>query len=188
MNKKVLKVMIALTVAFLLGYYVLKIFFPEQFVMAISNENIIAFGKFIDKRLWLNIILNTITAFITYWLYTCACCKKVRLGWKISFIILIASVGFQFIYYYVDTSLFSTLTILFMLALPAMVKADSLNVAIVFGTHYLSQWLSLKIRNLPMLLTNINYATIFLMTLECYFWLLLFYFYNNYRSKKQCVK
>ena len=183
MNKKVIKTMIALTMTFLLGFYILKIFFPEQFVMAITNEHIVAFGKFVDEHLWFHIILGTITSFITYWLYTCACCGKTRLGWKVCLIILCAAIGLQIIYYFVDTSIFTPLSISFMLLLPAFIKADARSIAIVFSTHYIAQWLSLKIRDLPTLLTNVNYATIFLMTVECYFWLLLFYFYNSYRRK-----
>ena len=52
MNKKVLKTMIALVIVFLLACYILKIFFPEQFVMSIENEKLIAIGNYIDNNAW----------------------------------------------------------------------------------------------------------------------------------------
>ena len=184
MNKKVLKTMIALTVAFLLGFYVLKIFFPEQFVMVITNENIVSFGKYVDEHLWLHIILGTITSFITYWLYTCACCKKVKLGWKMNLFILAVAIVIQILYYFVDSTVFTPLSTASMIFIPAIAGGSAKTIAIIYTVHGMSQWLSTRIRNLPFLLTNVNYATIFLMTLECYFWLLLFYFHNNYKRSK----
>ena len=182
MNKKVIKTMIALVIAFLLGYYVLKIFFPEQFVMTITNEHIVAFGEFVDEHLWLHIILGTITSFITYWLYTCACCCKSRLGWKNCLIILSVCVAVQIIYYFVDNSVFTPLSTATMLLIPAFIGAKAKCIAVVFSIHGMSQWLSTRIRNLPFMLTNVNYATILLLGLECYFWLLLCYLHNNYKG------
>ena len=182
MNKKVLKTMITLVIALLLGFYVLKIFFPEQFVMSITNEHIVAFGKFVDEHLWIHIILGTITSFITYWLYTCACYKKTRLGWKACLSILCICISIQIIYYFIDSTVFTPLSTALMLIVPAFIGADGKHIAVVFSIHGMSQWLSTRIRNLPFMLTNINYATIFLMGIESYFWLLLCYFYNNYKE------
>ena len=46
MNKKVFISMLILSISFLLGLYVFKIFFPQEFMMSIQNERIIAKGKF----------------------------------------------------------------------------------------------------------------------------------------------
>ena len=90
MNKKVLRTMITLVVVFLVALYVLKIFFPEQFVMAIQNEQFIAVGNFIDQRQWLTLVLTGITTFIVMYLYLCAVTKKWRLKLKeILFLIII---------------------------------------------------------------------------------------------------
>ena len=183
MNRKVIKAMLVLVIAFLLGFYILKIFFPEQFVMTITNEHIVTFGKFVDEHLWLHIILGTITSFITYWLYTCACCCKYRLGWKTCLVLLGICILVQIIYYFIDSTVFTPLSTAIMLLIPAFLGAKSKCIALVFSIHGMSQWLSTRIRNLPLLLTNVNYATIFLMTIECYFWLLLCYFHNNYKGE-----
>ena len=82
MYKKILKTMIALVIIFLLALYVLKIFFPEQFIIVIENNALIIIGNFIDKYWILNELVAIITSFITYWLYLGAVTKKWCLNWK----------------------------------------------------------------------------------------------------------
>lgn len=183
MNKKVLKTMITLVVVFLVALYVLKIFFPEQFVMAIQNEKIVEFGKLVDNNLWLHIILGTITSFATYWLYMSAINSTYKLGWKICLTMLVTSFLTQIIYYFVDYDVGNAIGSIAMVCLPAFRDVSSRRVALVFGIHYIAQFLSLKIRNLPVLLTNINYASIFLMMCEAYFWLILLCLYFNYKKE-----
>ena len=82
-----------------------------------------------------------------------------------------------------NSTLASGISIISMIAIPAISNAKLKDIATVFSIHYLSQLLSTLIRGLPFLLTNINYATILLMGLECYFWLLLFYLYFNLKGE-----
>lgn len=183
MNKKVYRSMIALVVIFLCGLYILKGLFPERFIMIIENKNLILIGEFVDNNLWLHIILACITSFITYWLYFGAVLRKWVLCWRELLAILITIIVTQILYSFDETySLASGIAIISMLLIPCMDGAALKDVAIVFSVHYMSQLLSTLIRNLPLLLTNINYATILLMGIESYFWLLLFYLYFN--SKK----
>lgn len=183
MNKKVLKTMIALIVIFLCALYVLKIFFPEQFIMVIENKQLIKIGAYVDEHLWLHIILACITSFITYWLYLCAVTRKWYLNWKELIAVLVTIAITQTLYSFDATvSLASGISIISMLLIPVFSKANLRDTAIVFSVHYLSQLLSTLIRSLPLLLTNVNYATTLLMGLESYFWLLLFYLYFNFKK------
>lgn len=183
MNKKVLRTMITLVVVFLIALYVLKIFFPEQFVMAIENEKLVEIGQYIDAHKWLLIACAVITSFITYWLYLCATLNKWKLNWKEIVAILIAILIVQITYEF-DATLSSGLSIISMFIIPMIFNAQLKNVAITFSIHYMSQLLSTLIRNLPLLLTNINTITIILFGAECYLWLLLLYFYFNYKKEK----
>ena len=181
MNKKVLKVMIGLVIAFLVSDYILKFFFPEEFIMMIENERIVEIGAFIDARPWLLEICDIITAFITYWLYLCAVTQKTYLTFKES-ICVIAAIIISHIIYFIDPTLYAGVSVAFMIILPAISNARLRPVAIVFTIHSLAQKLATSIRGLPALLTNVNYATVFLMILECYFWLLLFYLIYNIKE------
>ena len=180
MNKKVLKTMVALVMIFLCAFYVLKIFFPEQFIMVIENEHLVKVGAYVDTHLWLYIMVSSVTSFITYWMYLCAVNKKWYLNWKELVAVLVVIAVTQTLYSFESTiNLASGICIIAMICLPLIGGAKLKDVALVFSFNYLAQLLSTLIRSLPMLLTNVNFMTIFLMTLEQYFWLLLFYLYGN---------
>lgn len=174
--------MITLVVIFLVGLYILKIFFPQEFIMVIENQHLIDIGNFIDNNIWLYEICCIITSFITYWLYFCAVLRKWKLNLQeilITFIVIITT----HIVYEFDVVVSSCLSVISMILIPLYFKSKYSDVAIVFSIHYLSQSLSISIRSLPSLLTNVNFINMFLMTIECYFWLLLFYLYFNFKKE-----
>ena len=184
MNKKVLKVMIGLVIAFLISNYILKFFFPKEFVMLIENERIVEIGTFIGERPWLQEFCDIILTFITYWLYIGATTQKPSLTCK-EFLYVALAIAITHTAYYFDADLCAGLSVAFMIIIPALSDARLRPVAVVFSIHSLSQKLATSIRSLPMLLTNVNYITIVLMTLECYFWLLLVYLLYNLKKEEK---
>lgn len=182
MNKKVFKTMIALVVIFLACLYVLKIFMPEQFVLSVENEIIITIGTYIDNNDWAFYIFGILTSFITYWLYLCAVCRRWYLKWYeilTVFVVIGGSIGLSLW----DTNVYSAYSVITFIVLPVIFKSDLKTVATVFTIHSLSQTMSLTIRNLPMYITSPNSLTMFIMTFDCYLWLLLLYFYYNYKKE-----
>lgn len=182
MNRKVFISMLILCISFLIGLYILKIFFPQEFMLNIQNENLVKIGKYIDDNIWIRYIVAGITAFITYWLFMCACKRKLYLNWKeilivIGFIVAIRLIGLW------DNEVATHISICSFFLIPLICKFDLKIATCIYAFHGLAQILSLKIRNLPMYLTQINYATIFLLGIESYFWLLLFYIIFNYKKE-----
>lgn len=182
MNKKVLKVMIALVAVFLIALYVVKIFYPQQFVMTVSNEKLIVIGQYIDSHLWLRYLCAGLTSFITYSLYCCACSRRWFLKWY-EYSIIIAVIITARLINFVDTNIATALSISAFLFLPAIMNGNIKISALVYSFHCLAQCLSLSIRNLPIYLTTTNYLTVFLLGIESYLWLILFYFVFNYRKE-----
>lgn len=182
MNRKVFKAMIALVVIFLACLYVLKIFMPEQFVLSVENEVIITIGTYIDNNEWAYYLFGILTSFITYWLYLCAVCRRWYLKWYEILTVLVViggSIGLSLW----DTNVYSAYSVITFIVLPVIFKSDLKTVATVFTIHSLSQTMSLTIRNLPMYITSPNSLTMFIMTFDCYLWLLLLYFYYNYKKE-----
>src|SRR5699024_11955285 len=60
---------ISLVVIFLIACYVLKIFFPEQFVLSVENETIITIGNYIDNNKWASIIYGIIIGCVFDYFY-----------------------------------------------------------------------------------------------------------------------
>lgn len=180
-NKRLYISMLILTIVFLIFMYVVKIWYPEQFVMAIENERIVKIGEYIDNHKWLYYICCGIPAFITYWLYLCAVSHRLYLKWYECLYICITIVGLRILNCY-DTTISNILSWSSFVFLPALCKGQMKECGIVFTTHTLAQGLSIRIRNLPIYFTNINYLTSILMTIECYLWLILMYIIFNIKG------
>ena len=186
MNKKVFKTMIALVVIFLCACYVLKIFFPEQFVLAIENGAFIKIGTYINAHTWADYVFGICTSFITYWFYLCAVCKRWYLKWWECLIVL-AVVGANIGLSFVDINIYSSFSVATFVILPFIFKSELKNVAIAFPIHSFSQTLTLTIRNFPVYMTHINSFSIYLVGIESFLWLVLLYLAFNYKDKKKEV-
>lgn len=183
MNKRVFVSMIVLVVAFLFGMYILKFFFPEQFLFAIENETIIEIGNYIDSHAWAYYIVGIATSFLTYWLYLCAVCGKRKLSIK-EMAVVLAVIGISIGISFLDEAAVSIVSYISLIALPVLFGCRNIKaLAIVFGVHILAQYLSLQIRDLPLFMEQTNTFIFLLMTAECYFWLILFYIIYNYKSE-----
>lgn len=176
--------MLVLSIVFLVGMYVLKIFFPQEFMMTIQNERLIIIGTFIDNHKWLYYICCGVTAFITYYLYCCAVSHRLRLKWYEVLYIIGTIVIVRLISFYDSSwSIVSWISFAF---LPALCKGDMKTCGLVFSVHAISQGLSIGIRNLPIYFTNnLNFVTTMLVGFESYLWLLLMYIIFNYKKKEK---
>lgn len=176
--------MLVLVVAFLGAMYVGKILFPQDFVMLIENERLVAIGRFIDNHPLIYYICCIATSFITYWLYCCAVSHRKFLNWKECLLIAICLVVNRLISF-VDESIATHISIALFFILPTITKGNLKDCAIVYSVHGLSQALALSIREFPMYFTNdLTFVSGLLMTLDCYLWLVLFYMLNNYEKEK----
>lgn len=184
MNKKVLKTMIALVVVFLVAMYVLKMFFPEEFVMAIENEVLINIGKYVDNNAWAYYLFGVITSFVTYCLYCSAICKKWVLKWY-EYLIILVTIAINITLNKYAPDFYYHFNICSMIILPYIFGGKLKEVCVVYGIHGLSQILSLGIRNLPLYMKNINTLTLYAVGFESYLWLFLFYLFFNYKKEER---
>lgn len=182
MNKKVFISMLILILVFLVAMYILKIFFPQEFMMSIQDQKLIAIGTFIDNNIWLKYVFGAFTAFLTYYLYCCACKHCLFLKWYEVLYIVLTIILCRFINFY-DPTIATAISHASFLYLPALMNGSLKTSAIVYTTHLIAQSLSLTIRNLPLYLKSINSITLFVFGIESYLWLLLFYIVFNYKKK-----
>lgn len=184
MNKRVYVSMLSLVIIFLVGLYIAKIFFPQEFVMAIQNEKIVAIGSFIDSHTVIYYICCGVTSFLTYWLYCCAVCKRKCLGVYenlliVSYVVIVRIIDF------INPNISTILSWTSFVFLPAILNGELKPCALVFTFHSLAQVLSILIRSLPMYLSTTNSITIFLLSIDMYFWLILFYIIYNCFEKRE---
>ena len=191
MNRKVFISMLVLTITFLVGLYVLKIFFPNEFVMVIEIEQLIKIGGFIDNHIVINFILGIVLGVLFDYLYFGAVCRKIKLNLKLILIIIIYNITYNILYTFLPTeilvknsSLFIVVSTCYMILLPIFFTKELIPLAITYCINYISQTLSLYIRDLSLLLTSSNFITMFLMTIETYLWLVLCLIIFNYNKKE----
>lgn len=184
MNRKVFISMLILAISFLVGLYIAKIFFPQEFVMAIQNEQLIAIGNFIDTHKWLYYICGGLTSFATYWLYLCAVSHRRYLKWWECLIIAVYIVIAKIIGTF-DINIATAISIASFVVFPIITKGNLKSCGIVYSTHLIAQALSLSIRNLKLYLATTNFITMALMSIDMYLWLFLFYVVFNYKADKE---
>ena len=185
MNKKVLTAMLVLTVVFLCMLYVAKIFFPQDFIMYIENERLIQIGNVIDSNNILHYAVGSVFAFITYYLYCGACCRKIKLSFKdICYILITMIIVRAAEILDKDMMIFTHLNISAFLVLPLLMGGNLKDTTFVYCIHGFSQILSLSIRSLPMYLTTMNTITTLLLSIDMYFWLLIMFIIFNYKEKE----
>lgn len=191
MNKRVFVAMLVLTITFLVGLYVLKIFFPNEFITVIENEKLIVIGEFIDNHIAIDFILGVILGIIFDYLYFGAVCRKLKLNFKLVLVIVVYNVIYNSLYTFLPTNIISEYSSIFIIAstiymilLPALFTKELLPLSITYTINSISQLLSLSIRNLNILLTTSNFITMFLMTIETYLWLVLCLIIFNYKEKE----
>ena len=178
--------------AILIGFYLLK-FISPKFVISIAEiPSIVKFGNFVNNHLWAYYLFYGFISFFVGYFYCCACCRKKYL--KIKEIgILILEIVFLFVVYKIFPNNTITFDMLCMLIMPLTMcaldkKTDikyTYSTIICLSIHYLAQILSLSIRNIAINLTNPNIATVTVLMLDCYIWLILLYCFFNYKNKKE---
>lgn len=187
MNKSVLRTMLVVIISMLAFEYILKFFVPKEFVLVVSNPNLIKFGTFLDTHKIFYYMFCCGTSFITYFLFTCACSRRKKLNWKyyLSFVVLYAISQILTEHAY---QLLTPFLVLSMVTLAYISNSNMKDFTIVFAIHTIAQNLSLEIRGIIRYLLYFNTVSLTILGLESYLWLLLFYFLNCFNIKEREVK
>lgn len=189
MNKKVWTAMLVLTVVFLCFLYVAKIFFPQEFIMCIENERLIQIGSFIDNHKWAYYMVNVAIGIIGDYLFFGAVTRKLKLDYKLIAIIILYNLIYLGIYAFANVeflveyqSIFVMASTCYMIFVPCLFTKELLPLSITYCVSYISQTLSLEIRDFATLLTNVNSITMICFSAEAYLWLVLCFIIFNYRK------
>ena len=183
MNKKVFITMISLSIAFLVACYILKIFFPQEFVMAVENERIVQIAKFIDGNKVLYWLFAGFTAFVTYWLYCCACTHRVYLKWYECLEILAVVIALR-VFNEIDVNIATAISISSFVFLPSLMGGDIKVCGLVYFVHCINQSLTLTIRNASLYVQHMSTLVIGILAIDMYIWLAIFYILFNFNKKE----
>ena len=170
--------------------YAIKIINPSFIVGIAETENIVIIGNFINNNIWAYYLVTTIISFIIYWLFCCACCRKKTLS-KVECLIVLITIILLFICEKFAYFMYYEVNMLSMIIVPSIIlrlnrKEDIkylYSTTICTSIHFVAQAFSLQIRNIMLLVSHINYATLIVLMIDMYIWLFIMYFYFN--NKKE---
>jgi hypothetical protein len=151
--------------------------------MAVENERLVNISLFIDSHKVLYWLFAGITAFITYWLYCCACTHRLYLKWYECLEILVVVVALR-IFNEIDVNIATAISISSFVFLPSLMKGDIKVCGLVYFIHCLNQSLTLTIRGVNLYVQHMSTLAIGILAIDMYIWLTLFYVLFNYNKKE----
>lgn len=192
MNKKVFISMLSLSTIFLLGCYVLKIFFPQQFVTAVNNENLLIVGEYIDTHAWSKIIYYALISIIFDWLYFGAVTKKLVPNTSLIIIMVVYGLALNIYYAFAPIDIITkysnivvAISTCYMILLPMFYTKELKPLSITYVVNFVSQTLLLLIRDFTSATANSNAISTLIFTIDNYLWIALCYIIFNYKSNKK---
>ena len=176
----------------LLAIYLLKLIVPGFVVGVAEVDAVVKFGEYIDTHEWAYYIYTFITSFATYFVFTCACCRKKYLNWKdcilvSAVILLLFGVQLWLPDYYLPLNMLSLVAVpTLSCALDKRTDIKYLySITICFTVELLAEIVSVLIRDISAMITYPNSATYTILLIDGFIWLVLLYNYYNYKEIKE---
>lgn len=182
MNRKVFISLLTLVCSFLAIYYILKYAFPEQFLLCLTNTNVLKFGNFLESNPIINEIVSNIMTILTFYLFSCACSSKKYLKLKQLLPIICIAIFTNYSYVFLfDYSVHISITA--MLISSCICGGNIQQTTITYGVYGLSQLLIMKIRGIETILPILNKGCVYALGIEAVALLFLFYIIYNFKKE-----
>ena len=176
----------------LIGFYILKIFFPQIIIGVAETPAIVKFGQYVDSHKWAYYIFVTIVSYIGGFFYYTSCCRRKRLG-LINTSLLLGFIGISYLLQVYEPILYTPFNYVMFIILPFLMLLVNKNVSketftstvICFTVDIMAQALSLCVRNIVMMSTQVNSATLTILLIDTWIWRIILYCYFNAKNKKE---
>lgn len=183
MGKKVWTTLLILLVGALVAYNVIKFFFPDLFLMCLTDTNILALGNFIEERAWLTEVYYYVSSGISFYLFGCIAAKRWYLRFWETVYVLALNVVSQLLYVYVP-EITAFAGILTMLVIPLVIGNNAKGFIVAFLTHSLCQHLVIFVRGYLTILPVLNMGAEICLFIESLIIIFCFYVINNIKERK----
>lgn len=170
--------------AILVFLYVLKIFFPSFVVETAQSEKICKIGNYIDTHQWAWYLASFVLSFIVMSLLCCSACRKKSLKWK-ELLIICADIVIMYLIKAFAAKYYTALNYVSMILLPCIMGATLIPTTITFVSLILVQTFTLEIRNIGIMITDYNFATLLILVIDVYMFQILLYLAMNYKWEEK---
>ena len=176
--------------AILVFFYVAKIFFPEFIVGVAEIPSIVKFGNYVDSHWWARNLFDFIVVLTIVNIYCCACCRKTKLNLKCFLVLLCYAIILRLFSNFLPTQ-YTPINYLGFILCPFLMclinkevnKDTFISTIVCFSVDILSQLMSLWIRDIVVMVNNLNTATFFILLIDAVIWRVLLYCYFNYKKE-----
>lgn len=176
----------------LLTFCLLKIICPEFIISIAETPSIVAFGTYVDTHLWAFIIFNFVIGYLGFYIYACACCRKKYLDWQEN-LIVVGVLAICMILSFFAPTLYTNFNYVSLFLLPFLLllknknltKSTFISTGICFTVDIMAQAISMEIRNIVLMATSLNVATVTILLIDTFIWRALLYCYFNYKNQKK---
>lgn len=178
--------------ALLIAFYVAKIFFPQFIIGIAETPRIVKFGNYVDTHKWANILFNFAISYLSGYIYYCACYRK----YKLDLIDNLLLIGFTLLSFFIMEFLveiynpYNYVVLIFQpflcLSIKKEISLKHLNsICLCFTIDIMAQAMSLSIRNIILMSTQLNVATVTILLIDTFIWRFLLYLFYNYKNNKE---
>lgn len=181
--------------AILILFYFIKLINPNFIIGIAEIPSVISFGQYVDSHKWAFHLFNFAIGFIGGYIYSCACCRKRKLSLKGVVVLVCVLVLLRLCNIFLPQQ-YTTINYVSLAIMPFIIclldknlsKETFISTMVCFSIDILSQVLSKIIRDLPLLVGNINSATMTILLIDGIIWKCLLYcYFNNNENKKEVV-
>lgn len=178
--------------ALLVTFYVIKIFFPQFIISIAETPRIVKIGTAIQSNKWYLHLFNIVVGYISGYIFCCACCRSYRLGWRGSLVLLASVIALRLVAEFIPQH-YTTINYVNFVFTPFMVCVSErkisaktfISTAVCFTVDLTFQVLSMLVRNLPALSTNLNIVSVIILLIDGYIWRVMLYLFFNYKTKNK---
>lgn len=179
-----------LTGGILITFYILKLACPQFIVGVAELPAIVTLGTFVDSHKWAYFLYNVIIGSLGAYIYCGACCRKYKFKLYSYGVIVLANILLSTInlvypnYYTAFNYLIFIITPFILCVLEKCVTSTTfISTVVCFSVDIVSQILSAEIRNLFILATHINSATMTILLIDTWIWRFLLLSFFNCRKE-----
>lgn len=116
-------------------------------------------------------------------LLCCCACRKKTLNWK-ELVIIAADIAFMYIVKAFLPKYYTAFNYISMILLPCIMRAKLLPTTITFVSLILVQTFTLEVRNIGLMITDCNFATLLILVIDVYMFQILLYLAMNYKREE----
>lgn len=183
MNTKISKTILILMSIFMIAFWILKLAFPKELLLIITNKEILSVGFFLDNNIWALHLYKFLSTMLTFYLFLCASKGKFNLSWiefiSLALLVVLNRFVSEFIpEYYIHISTAS------MFILSCIGNGKLLYSTITFTVHGLFSMMLFNIRGFETILLNYNMASGIVLSIEGYCWIIMFAILFNLKERK----